>query len=287
MTPTEYDYFAEFLLKSSGLNLGTGKEYLLESRLLPVAQSLGLQQISELIPRLRNQPTAELKNAVVEAMTTNETLFFRDKKPFDDLTELMLPAILEARPHARKLRIWCAACSSGQEPYSIMMALRESFPHLRPGESFEIVATDLSEQILARARTGVYSQFEVQRGLPIQLLMKYFTKTEAGWQIQPELRQGIHFRPLNLLEPFVHLGRFDIIFCRNVLIYFETETKRHILDRMAPLVEKHGYLVLGGAETVLGICDSFRRATGFRAAIYNPAHSGVGLAGTAALAINS
>lgn len=283
MNSQDYQFLSDFLLKSSGLHLGAGKMYLIESRLLPIANSLGLGGIPELVQVLKSFPKPEVKTAVIEAMTTNETLFFRDKKPFEELTESMIPRIMEARRQERRLRIWCAACSSGQEPYSIVMALREHFPQLASGWSVEIVATDLNEQIIAKAKAGLYTQFEVQRGLSIQLLMKYFTKNDDGWQIKPELQNWINWKQLNLLDPFRHLGTFDVIFCRNVLIYFETETKKAILDRMATQVAKHGYLVLGGAETVLGISDSFRRADGFRAAVYNPAHAGLGMAGTASL----
>ena len=283
MNTSDYDFLADFLQKSSGLSLGPGKTYLLESRLLPIANSLGLNGMPDLVQALKQPLARELKTAVIEAMTTNETLFFRDKKPFDEMIELMLPNILAAKRPQKKLRIWCAACSSGQEPYSIVMSLREHFPQLQNDWDVEIVATDLSDQILAKAKAGVYSQFEVQRGLSIQMLMKYFSKTEAGWQIKPEIKNEIRWQQLNLLDPFRLLGRFDIIFCRNVLIYFDPATKKSILDRMEPMLETHGYLILGGAETVLGLCDSFRRAEGFRAAVYNPAHAGVGLSGTAAL----
>jgi chemotaxis protein methyltransferase CheR len=283
MNTADYDFLAEFLQKNSGLSLGQGKAYLLESRLMPIANSLGLNSLSELVRDLQRAQSQPLKTAVIEAMTTNETLFFRDKKPFDDLVERMLPTILKARAAQKKLRIWCAACSSGQEPYSIVMALREHYPQLQHEWNVEIIATDLNDQILAKAKSGIYTQFEVQRGLSIQMLMKYFQKSETGWQIKPDVRSWIQWRQLNLLDPFRLLGRFDVIFCRNVLIYFDPTTKKQILDRMEPMLESHGYLVLGGAETVLGICDSFRRAEGFQAAVYNPAHAGVGISGTAAL----
>lgn len=283
MNQSDYEFLSAFLLKTSGLSLGEGKAYLLESRLVPIANSMGMSGLEELVSALRGFPPPELKTSVIEAMTTNETLFFRDKKPFDDLIERMLPEMLPLKQATRRLRIWCAACSSGQEPYSILMALKESFPEILANWNLEIVATDLNDQIIAKAKAGVYSQFEVQRGLSIQQLMKNFTKVDEGWQIKEDLRNVVTWKQLNLLDPFQHLGKFDIIFCRNVLIYFETETKKAILDRISMLTEPHGYLVLGGAESVLGICDSFRRAEGFKAAVYNPSHSGIGRAGTAAL----
>lgn len=283
MNPSDYEFLCDFLLKSSGLNLGEKKEYLLESRLIPVAQSLGLSSLEELVQALKTMPTISLKTSVIEAMTTNETLFFRDKKPFNELANLMMPKIIEAKNLQRKIRIWCAASSSGQEPYSIAMQLKESLPELSSGWNVEIVATDLDKQILAKAQEGQYTQFEVQRGLSIQMLMKYFEKNDQGWQIKSEIRDCITWKQLNLLDPFSHLGQFDVIFCRNVLIYFDTDRKKQILDRIAPQVSKHGYLILGGAETVLGISDSFTRAKDYRAAVYHPAHAGVGVAGTAAL----
>jgi len=278
MNPSDYKFLSEFLMETSGLNLGEYKRYLLESRLIPLAQSLGMTSLEELVQALKTMPTAQLKTSIVEAMTTNETLFFRDKKPFDELVSLMMPKIIEAKATQKKIRIWCAASSSGQEPYSIAMQLKESFPELNSGWNVELVATDIDKQILAKAQEGQYSQFEVQRGLSIQMLMKYFEKNDHGWQIKPELRQGITWKQLNLLDSFSSLGQFDIIFCRNVLIYFDTDRKKQILDRMAPQIPEHGYLVLGGAETVLGISDTFNRAKEFRAAVYNPEHANVGTA---------
>lgn len=269
MKPSDYEFLADFLLKSSGLNLGTDKSYLLESRLMPIANSLGMQGIEDLVCSLKVAGNQEIKTSVIEAMTTNETLFFRDKKPFDDLVQRMLPEIMEQRRHQRKIRIWCAACSTGQEPYSILMAIREQMPAFANDWKLELVATDLSDQVLVKARAGVYSQFEVQRGLSIQMLMKYFNKVNEGWEIKQELRSLVSWKQLNLLEHFRHLGQFDIIFCRNVLIYFDTATKKSILDRMAQQLEPHGYLVLGGAETVLGITNTFKRAEGCLASVYN------------------
>ena len=283
MNPSDYKFLSDFLQKASGLNLGDKKEYLLESRLIPVAQSLDMSGIEELVRALKVMPSVELKTPVIEAMTTNETLFFRDKKPFDELANLMMPKILEAKRMHRKIRIWCAASSSGQEPYSIAMQLKECIPELNFGWNVEIVATDLDKQILAKAEKGQYTQFEVQRGLSIKMLMKYFEKNDQGWQIKPEIRKCVTWKQLNLLDYFGHLGEFDVIFCRNVLIYFDTDRKKQILDRMAKQIPNHGYLILGGAETVLGISDMFCRAKDYRAAVYHPAHAGVGVGGTAAL----
>jgi len=267
MNPNDYSFLAGFLQQRSGLALGTGKEYLLEARLVPLAQSLGLSNIEELVQELRRGSDQRLTSAVTEAMTTNETSFFRDKTPFEDLKNTILPALIAARANTRTLRFWCAAASSGQESYSVLMLLDEHFPQLKNWK-IEFVATDISPAILTKAEAGVYSQFEVQRGLPIQLLMKYFEQSPAGWQVQKCLRNRIKFRQLNLLEPFHQIGQCDVIFCRNVLIYFEPETKRDIFQRLSQLLSPDGYLFLGAAETVLGISDRFQRYRACTSAVY-------------------
>jgi chemotaxis protein methyltransferase CheR len=190
-------------------------------------------------------------------MTTNESFFFRDKLPFEHFRDTIMPVLLAARAPARPIRIWCAAASTGQEPYSLAMSLKEMGEKIA-GRPVEIVATELSTQILERAKAGIFSQFEVQRGLPIQLLIKYFNQIGDSWQINPDIRAMVQFRPFNLLHEFAHLGPFDLVFCRNVLIYFDQETKIGVLDRIARIMEQDGYLVLGAAETVVGLTDSFR-----------------------------
>ncbi|MGY4306427.1 chemotaxis protein methyltransferase CheR [Bradyrhizobium sp. USDA 4369] len=190
-------------------------------------------------------------------MTTNETFFFRDKIPFDHLRDYVLPALIQARASRRSLRIWSAACSTGQEPYSIAMGLREYGAALA-GWRIEIVATDLSQEVLEKSKAGLYSQFEVQRGLPIQLLVKYFTQLGELWQLSADIRGMVQHRQLNLLQDFSHLGKFDVIFCRNVLIYFDQETKSAIFERMSKMLEADGTLFLGAAESVVGITDAFR-----------------------------
>ena len=269
MNATDYDFISSFLHQSSGLALGAGKEYLVESRLVPLAACLGLADFNELIRELRKGGARQLQTAVTEAMTTNETSFFRDKTPFEDLKKSLIPALIKARAGVRKLRIWCAAASTGQEPYSLLMLLEEAFPELKLWQ-VEIVATDIAQSMIDRCREGVYSQFEVQRGLPIQQLVKYFSQVPAGWQVQPHLRQKIDWRLLNLLERFDHLGQFDIVLCRNVLIYFDVPTKKQILDRISRVVRPDSYLLLGAAETVLGICDRFERFRACTSAIYAP-----------------
>jgi chemotaxis protein methyltransferase CheR len=263
MKPDDFQYLGRLLKERSGLTLGDDKGYLLENRLVPVARRHGLKDLDDLVASLRGGGGEALVRDVVEAMTTNESFFFRDKKPFDQFTSIVLPHLLKARAASRSFRIWSAACSSGQEPYSLAMILRENAAKLS-GWRYEIVATDISREILAKAKAGIYSQFEVQRGLPISLLVKYFKQDGEKWQIDPSLRAMVQFRELNLLEDMRALGTFDVIFCRNVLIYFDQTTKGRVLARMAQVMADDGFLYLGGAETVLGITDRFQPITGER-----------------------
>ena len=256
MTPADYDYLRKFLKERSGLDLSPDKQYLVESRLLPLARKASLPGIPDLVLKIRNGD-GRLATDVVEAMTTNETFFFRDKIPFDHLRNSIVPGLIQARAARKSLRIWSAASSTGQEPFSIAMCLKEMGAALA-GWRIEIVATDLSQEVLEKCKTGVYSQFEVQRGLPIQLLMKYFTQASDVWKLNADVRSMVQFRQLNLLQDFSHLGTFDVIFCRNVLIYFDQDTKAVIFERMAKLLEADGTLLLGAAESVVGITDAFR-----------------------------
>ncbi len=256
MTPSDYEYLRKLLKERSGLDLSADKQYLVESRLVPLARKSSLQGIPELVQKMRNGADA-LTGDVVEAMTTNETFFFRDKIPFDHLKESVIPALLKARAARRSLRIWCAASSTGQEPYSIAMCLKEAGLALT-GWRTEIVATDLSQAVLEKSRSGIFSQFEVQRGLPIQLLVKYFTQNGDLWQLNADIRGMVQHRQLNLLQDFSHLGTFDIIFCRNVLIYFDQTTKVNIFDRLSRMMEPDGVLALGAAESVVGITSAFK-----------------------------
>lgn len=257
MTPAEYDYLRSYLKQQSGLVLTNEKQYLIESRLLPVARKAGLTTISALVAKMRELSGKALCDQVVEAMTTNESFFFRDKTPFEHFNDTMLPKMLEARARDRKIRIWCAAASTGQEPYSLAMCLKEAEARLA-GWRVEIIGTDLSNEVLDKAKAGVYSQFEVQRGLPINHLLKYFTQNGDTWQISSQLRSMVQYRKLNLLENFSSLGQFDIVFCRNVLIYFDNQTKVDILGRIGKLMAADGFLVLGAAETVVGLTDAFK-----------------------------
>jgi chemotaxis protein methyltransferase CheR len=279
VTPIEYDFLRRLLKERSGLILSADKQYLVESRLLPVARRAGANGLSDLVRMLKNGGAGPLAVEVVEAMTTNESFFFRDKIPFDYFTGIIIPALISARAAQRRIRIWCAAASSGQEPYSLAICLRE-MGNAIAGWRIEIIATDLSNEVLEKAKSGLYSQFEVQRGLPIQLLIKYFAQAGDNWQISPEIRAMVQYRPLNLLQDFGHLGSFDVVFCRNVLIYFDQETKIAVLDRIAGVTARDGYLILGAAETVVGLTDSFKPAAE-RRGLYVPnvsAPSVVGLA---------
>ena len=257
MTPLDYDHLRRLLRERSGLVLTADKQYLVESRLLPVARRAGLAGLSDLVQRLKGSHAEQLVVEVVEAMTTNESFFYRDKIPFQHFRETILPALLAGRASQRRIRIWCAAASTGQEPYSLAMSLKEMGDAVADWR-IEIIATDLSNEVLEKAKAGIYSQFEVQRGLPIGLLVKYFTQIGETWQIAPEVRAMVKFRPLNLLGDFAHLGMFDVVFCRNVLIYFDQETKAGVLDRIARITDRDGYLILGAAETVVGLTESFR-----------------------------
>jgi chemotaxis protein methyltransferase CheR len=256
VTPPDYEYLRKLLRDHSGLDLSADKQYLIESRLLPLSRKAGLSGISELVQKMKGG-SASIITQVVEAMTTNETFFFRDKTPFDHFRASIIPEILAARAGRKSIRIWCAAGSTGQEPYSLAMCLKEMGATLA-GWRLEIIATDLSQEVLEKSKAGIYSQFEVQRGLPIQLLVKYFKQTGEFWQINADIRAMVQHRQLNLLHDFSQLGTFDVIFCRNVLIYFDQDTKINIFNRLAKITEADGFLVLGAAETVVGLTDVFR-----------------------------
>lgn len=256
MTPLDYEYLQRLLKERSGLVLSEDKRYLLESRLLPLARKQGVPGISEIVQKMRAGSEA-LINDVVEAMTTNETFFFRDKTPFDHFKDSVIPELISARAARKSLRIWCAASSTGQEPYSLAMVLKEKAAQLA-GWRIEIIATDLSPEVLEKSRAGLYSQFEVQRGLPIQLLVKHFEQVGTMWQLKADVRAMVQFRSFNLLHDFAPLGKFDVIFCRNVLIYFDQATKSDIFGRLMRANEPDGYLFLGAAETVVGLTDAYR-----------------------------
>ncbi|MCJ2034723.1 CheR family methyltransferase [Methylobacterium sp. J-068] len=254
MTDIEFDFLRSYLKTRSGLALSAEKRYLVESRLGPVCRRFNLADLGALATALKSGRDTAMERAVVEAMTTNETFFFRDRVPFDLFRDVLLPEAMARRASQRRLRIWCAAASTGQEPYSLAMMLNDAAPRLA-GWSVDLVATDLSTEVLEKAKAGLYSHFEVQRGLPVQALIKHFEQVGEQWRISAPLRQMVDYRPLNLLHPFDALGSFDIIYCRNVLIYFDAPTKGDVLGRLSASLAPDGALLLGAAETVIGLTD--------------------------------
>ncbi len=272
MNVSDFELIAQILKDRSGLALNKEKAYLLESRLNPVARKWNFSGFDELAQVIRTKKDEALLVDVTEAMTTNESFFFRDQKPFDQFSTIVLPHLLEARASRRSIRIWSAACSSGQEPYTLAMLLKEQAKKLA-GWRVEIIATDLSNEILDKAKDGLYSQFEVQRGLPISLLVKNFTQVGERWQIDDSLRRMVKFQKFNLLGDLSSLGQFDVVFCRNVLIYFDTPTKTKVLDNISEMLPPDGFLYLGGAETVLGTSERFQIMQGHRG-IYGLAAEG-------------
>jgi chemotaxis protein methyltransferase CheR len=249
LNAADYAFLAEFLRRRSGLSITSEKAYLIESRLKPVALRSGFKNATDLVRRLRTADEA-LARTVTDAMTTNETSFFRDKVPFDQFRDVMLPALLSARQDESRLRVWCSAASSGQEPYSVAMMI-DAVAHLA-GWTIDIVASDINAEMIDRAKEGLYNQFEVLRGLPIQLLARHFHHEGGEWRISSSIRKRVQFEVFNLLDSFEPLGQFDVIFCRNVLIYFDPPMKHDVLGRLSDALAPDGYLVLGSAETVLG-----------------------------------
>ncbi len=251
-----FDRFRDFLSRTCGVTLDADKAYFVESRLLSLAQQHGFGSAEDLFSRYERTRDKLLERDIVQAMLTNETFFFRDRIPFDHFRNVILPHLVEARAQQRQIRIWCAAASTGQEPYSLAMILDEEARKL-VGWRVEIVATDLSDHALDLARAGVYTQFEVQRGLPVNQLLRYFQREGDRWRIVEHLRARVQFRRFNLLEDFQSLGAFDVVFCRNVLIYFDLGMRRKILGKLAGSIAPDGYLALGATESVVGVCDSF------------------------------
>ncbi len=256
LTTASFETFSGLLKGSSGLVIGMDKLYLLETRLAGIVKREQLADMNQLAERLRRPGNDKLAHDVVEAMTTNESFFFRDDKPFQHFKAQALPRLVAERPPGSTLRVWSAASSSGQEAYSLAMIIAES-KALLGDRKVEIIGTDIAREQLARAREGVYTQFEVQRGLPVQMLMRYFRKEDANWRISDRIRGMAQFREFNLLSDPRSLGRFDVVFCRNVLIYFDQATKARVLGAIAGVMPADGLLYLGGAETVLGITTKF------------------------------
>jgi chemotaxis protein methyltransferase CheR len=266
-TDAEFTYISDMVRTRSAIVLEPGKEYLVEARLAPLVRELGLESIGALVTKLRQGGGGTLADRVTEAMTTNETSFFRDVAPFQALRTTVLASVIESRKLQRSLRIWCAASSSGQEPYSIAMTIDDAFPQLRDW-NLQIVATDLSPAMVERGRSGVYKALEVNRGLPAPMLIKYFTKVGVDYELKPEIRSMVAFSELNLIGAWPAFPTFDIVFLRNVLIYFDVDTKRTIFGRVKRLLAPDGFLFLGAAETTMNIDEGFERLPIERAGCY-------------------
>src|ERR1700722_19160586 len=256
ITGADFEYIRGLVRERSALVLEPGKEYLVESRLDPLARQEGVSSLPHMVKNLRTGPSCDLHRKVVEAMTTNETSFFREMRVFEMFRKTILPKLLVLRACQRSLNFWCAASSTGQEPFSLAMLLREDFPSLDTW-NINFIASDISKEMLARARLGCYNQLEINRGLPAHLLVKYFEKHGAAWEIRQEIRRMVEFREVNLIHPWPFLPRMDVIFMRNVLIYLDLATKRNILGRVGRLLDPAGYLFLGGSETTINLDDSF------------------------------
>ncbi|MBL9201897.1 MAG: protein-glutamate O-methyltransferase CheR [Opitutaceae bacterium] len=260
MSPADFDYIRAYVREQAAIVLEPGKEYLVESRLFTLARKENLASVDALIAKIRAEigGRGPLHRKVVDAMTTNETSFFRDIHPFDTLRKELLPDLMRRRGADRKLAIWCGAASTGQEPFSVMMLIAEHFPELLKWD-FKFVATDLCTEVLARAKAGRFTQLEVNRGLPATHLVKYFTRVGNEWEFKAELRNRVTFQELNLVKEWPPLPMVDIVFLRNVLIYFDVETKRMILGKIGRMLRPGGSLFLGGAETTIGVDDNFQR----------------------------
>ena len=258
ITASDFDFVCALLRHDAAIALEAGKEYLVESRLGTLARQEGLPSVEALIAAVRTKPNDALRYRIVEAMTTNETSFFRDVTPFDALRDHVLPDLIERRAAQRSLRIWCGAAATGQEPYSLAMLIREYFPALASWR-VEIIATDISREVLERARSARYTQLEVNRGLPASMLVKYFEKDGIAWRVKASLRKMIVFRELNLILPWTGVDDSDVVLMRNVLIYFDVATKKRILASVRRIMRPDGYFMLGGAESTMNIDDKFKR----------------------------
>ncbi|WP_282946616.1 CheR family methyltransferase [Cellulomonas endometrii] len=270
LTQDTFAFVADVVRRRSAIQLEAGKEYLVESRLLPIARDAGHAGVDAYIREVRSARRETDLAVIVEALTTNETSWFRDNTPFSAVRTHIVPALRADRPVLDTVRVWSAACSTGQEPYSLAMTLADV---LGPGARFDITATDLSDQVLAKAKSGRYSQLEVNRGLPAPMLVRYFQRAGADWQIADELRRAITFLKHNLLD-VPPAGPFDIVFLRNVLIYFDLETKRSILSRVHRVLKPGGFLVLGAAETTIGVDQDWERMPVERGSVYRPVRAG-------------
>ncbi|WP_226346432.1 CheR family methyltransferase [Agilicoccus flavus] len=269
MSAADVEFVSQVVRARSAIVLDASKAYLVESRLTTLARDRGHAGTAELVRALRAAPTGPLRDDIVEAMTTNETSFFRDGHPFMAMSQTILPELLVQRGRERSLNVWCAACSSGQEPYTIAMLVQELIG-ADPSWRVRLLATDIDKKMLERTREGVFNQFEVNRGLPAPLLVRYFARHGMNYQIDPRLRAMVETKFLNLADPLPPMPPMDIVFLRNVLIYFDVETKRKILQGVKKVLKPDGYLFLGGAETTMNVDDAWERQQIGRAAVYRP-----------------
>jgi len=268
LTTTSFDWVRQLVHRESAIVLQPGKEYLVEARLLPIARRAGLTDVSSFVESVRTRPSPDNTRAIVEALTTNETSWFRDGDPFTALTSTVLPSLLAARGPSARLQIWSAACSSGQEAYTIGMLLEDALPNAASRVS--ITATDISREMVERTRAGRFSQLEVNRGLPAPMLVRHFVRAGTEWQVAPQLRRMVTASECNLAAPLPRMGPFDVVYLRNVLIYFDLSTKQAILRRVRDLMRPDGWLFLGAAETTLGVDDSWERVVVGRSSAYRP-----------------
>jgi len=272
ISPSTFSFVSDLVRQQAAIVLSPGKEYLVESRLLPLARGAGLDDVGALVARLQRKPDDLLRRQIVEAMTTNETSFFRDRDPFNALTQAILPELRKLRSASRRINIWSAACSTGQEPYSIAMSVADH-PLITADWRVDVLATDINNEILERARRARYSQLEVNRGLPAAMLVRHFERVETDWRVVAGVRKLVRFTPLNLAEHF-DLPAMDVVFLRNVLIYFEAATKSEVLRRVRRILRPDGFLFLGGAETTLGLDDGFERVAVGSTIAYRPKGAG-------------
>lgn len=265
LSQAEFNFVSQLVRREASIVLAPGKEYLVEARLIPVARAVGAANVNEFLAELQRRPDPTRQRKIIDALTTNETSWFRDREPFTALTEVVLPELVKSRGATRKLRVWSAASSSGQEAYSLAITMQENLP---PGWNYEIMGTDISTEMVKRAETAEYSQVEVNRGLPAAQLVQYFERAGAHWRITQALRRNVSFRLMNLTAPLPAMQPFDVIFLRNVLIYFDVATKRAVLQNVAKLLRPDGWLFLGAAETTIGIDDNYERVAAGRTSAY-------------------
>jgi chemotaxis protein methyltransferase CheR len=265
LSAADFAFVAQLVRREAAIVLAPGKEYLVEARLLPLARRAGASSVAAFLAELQRRPDPVRQRSIVDALTTNETSWFRDREPFTALTDVVLPGLIPSRGDTRKIRVWSAASSSGQEVYSLAITLQEALPS---GWSYEILGSDISSEMIKRAEAGEYSQVEVNRGLPVAQLIRYFERVGAHWRVTPALRRNVSFRLLNLTAPLPPLPPFDVIFLRNVLIYFDVATKKTVLRNVARLLRPDGWLFLGAAETTIGIDDNYERVAAGRMSAY-------------------